>query len=140
MYFKGVEEKSAPRSNPELYTVLKRHLRDLAVAEQHEEQLLNFVRNNIGRGQVHGTATLEHISAEIGLEPRTLQRRLKAEGSSFQSLVSEVRLARARYYLEKTRLSITDVALELGYAEARVFVRAFGRLTGMTPNQYRKSA
>jgi AraC-like DNA-binding protein len=52
--------------------------------------------------------------------------------------VDEVRLARAKYYLEKTRLSITDVAQELGYAEASVFVRAFKRLTGNSPNQYRK--
>ena len=138
VYFNGVSDKTAPQSNPELYLVLKRHLRDLAIAEHQEEQLLNFVRNNIGRGLAHGTATLDHISAEIGMEPRTLQRRLKTEGSSFQSLVDEVRLARAKYYLEKTRLSVTDVALELGYAEASVFVRAFRRLTGSSPNQYRK--
>ena len=68
-----------------------------------------------------------------------MQRRLKTEGSSFQALVDEVRLARARYYLEKTRLNVTDVALELGYAEASVFVRAFRRLTGESPNQYRKA-
>ena len=138
IYFRGVAQRPAPQSNPELYTVLKRHLRDLAIAEQEEEYLLNFVRNNISRGLIHGTATLDHIAAEIGLEPRTLQRRLKVEGSSFQALVDEVRLARAKYYLEKTRLSITDVAQELGYAEASVFVRAFKRLTGNSPNQYRK--
>ena len=139
IYYQGVAARTSARSNPELYTVLKRHLRDLAVAEQQQQQLLNFVRNNIGRGLTRGTATLEHIAAEIGLEPRTLQRRLRDEGSSFQELVNEVRLARARYFLEKTRLSITDVALELGYAEASVFVRAFKRQTGVTPNQYRKT-
>ena len=139
VYFRGVAQRPAPQLNPELYTVLKRHLRDLAIAEQEEEYLLNFVRNNISRGLIHGTATLDHIAAEIGLEPRTLQRRLKAEGSSFQALVDEVRLARAKYYLEKTRLSITDVALELGYAEASVFVRAFKRMAGKSPNKYRNS-
>ena len=114
-------------------------MRDLAAAEVEEEQLLNFVRNNIGRGLTRGTATLEHIAAEIGLQPRTLQRRLQAEGSSFQMLVDEVRLARAKYYLEKTRLTITDIALELGYAEASVFVRSFKRLTGNSPNQHRRA-
>jgi AraC-like DNA-binding protein len=140
LYYRAVGEKNSPRSDAGLYMILRRHIRDLAVAEREEEQLLNFVRNNIGRGLTQGTATLEHIAAEIGLEPRTLQRRLKAQDSSFQALMDEVRLARARYLLEKTSLSITDVALELGYAEASVFIRAFKRLTGASPKQYRKAA
>ncbi|MEH6577666.1 MAG: AraC family transcriptional regulator ligand-binding domain-containing protein [Amphritea sp.] len=125
-------------ANPELYKVLKRHMRDLIEAEVEQDQLHHVVRNNIGRGLTQGTATLEHIAAEIGMEPRTLQRRLKEEGTSFQVLMDEIRLSRARYYLEKTRLSITDIALELGYAEASVFVRAFKRLTGYSPNRYRQ--
>ncbi|MEP1470792.1 MAG: helix-turn-helix domain-containing protein [Halieaceae bacterium] len=36
------------------------------------------------------------------------------------------------------RIPITDIALELGYAEASVFVRGFKRLAGTTPHQYRK--
>ena len=138
IYYRGVAERGTAGADPDLYVILRRHLRDLALAEGEEEQLLNFVRNNIGRGLTQGTATLEHIAAETGLEPRTLQRRLQAEGSSFQALVDEVRLARARYLLEKTSLSITDVAMELGYAEASVFIRAFKRMVGSSPNQYRK--
>lgn len=137
-YSSKLARRSIPNANPKLYQVLKRHLRELAETESEEEQLINFVRNNISRGLAQNTATLEHIAAEIALEPRTLQRRLKEEGSSFQTLVDEVRLARAKYFLTKTRLSITDIALELGYAEASVFVRAFKRMTACTPSQYRR--
>ncbi len=139
-YHRSVAQRSSAAANPELYVILKRHVRDLALAEgeSEKEQLISFVRNNISRGLTQGTATLEHVSAEIGLEPRTLQRRLKEQGSNFQSLVEKVRLSRAIYLLEKTTLSITDVALELGYADASVFIRAFKRLTGSSPKQYRK--
>ena len=137
IYSASLAEQVPPNANPELYKVLKRHMSDLTEAEIHENQLVHFVRNNIGRGLNQGTATLDYISAEVGLEPRTLQRRLKVEGISFQALTDQVRLIRARYFLEKTRLSITEIALELGYTETSAFVRAFKRLTGFSPGQYR---
>ncbi|HEB28878.1 MAG TPA: AraC family transcriptional regulator, partial [Porticoccus sp.] len=137
IYPATLSKQTIPQANPDLYLVLKRHIRELAEAEVEEQHLINFVRNNISRGINQGTATLEHIAAEINIEARTLQRRLKQEGTSFQQLVNEVRLSRGKYYLEKTRLSITDIALELGYAEASVFVRAFKRLTKLSPKQYR---
>ena len=118
--------------------MLKRHMRDLSDAEVEDDKLENFVRNNIGRGLTQGTATLEYIAAEVGMIPRTLQRHLNEEGTSFQSLIDEVRRERSRYFLEKTTLSITDIALELGYAEASPFVRAFKRMMNIPPNQYRK--
>ena len=116
---------------------MKRHMRDLAEREFREDDLLSFVRNNVNRGLANGTATLEHIAAEMGMPSRTLQRRLADEGTTFQKLVEDIRLSRARYYLQKTALSVTDIAMELGYAEASVFVRAFKRRTGSTPNRYR---
>ena len=140
VYPAELAERSLPKANPGLYMVLKRHMRDLTEAEIFEEQLHHFVRNNIGRGLSPGTATLEHVAAELGLEPRTLQRRLRDEGTSFQALTDEVRQARATYFLRKTRLSITDIAHELGYAEASVFIRSFKRWTGESPGRFRQAA
>lgn len=137
IYATTILEQPLTQANPELYKVMQRHMRDLAEAEIQEDQLSHLALNNINRGLTQGTATLEHVAAELALEPRTLQRRLREEGTSFQALVDEVRLTRARYYLEKTRLTITDIALELGYAEASAFVRAFKRMAAVTPNQYR---
>lgn len=136
-YSNTVANRVIPNNDPRLYDILSRHVRDLAVAANDEDQLINFIRNNIGRGLTNGTATLEHIAAETGLEVRTLQRRLHDEGTSFQVLADEVRYNRSKYYLQKTQLSITDIALELGYAEASVFTRAFKRIAGVNPKQYR---
>ena len=137
VYPRSINRAGTRKANSALYKVMKRHMRDLAEREFSENNLTAFVRNNINRGLLNGTATLEHISAEIGMPPRTLQRRLADEGTTFQKQVEKLRMARARYYLEKTTLSITDIAMELGYAEASVFVRAFKRNIGATPNRYR---
>ena len=137
LYPATINSRGTRKGNAALYKIMKRHMRDLAEREFREDDLLSFVRNNVNRGLANGTATLEHIAAEMGMPSRTLQRRLADEGTTFQKLVEDIRLSRARYYLQKTALSVTDIAMELGYAEASVFVRAFKRRTGSTPNRYR---
>ncbi len=140
IYSANLGERVLSNANPGLYNVLKRHMRDLTETEIFEDSLHHFVRNNISRGLSQGTASLEDVSAELGLEPRTLQRRLKDENTSFQELTDEIRKTRAFYFLEKTRLGITDIAHELGYAEASVFIRSFKRWTGQSPGKYRQLA
>ncbi len=139
IYPAELADRALPNANPSLYKVLKRHMQDLTEAEIFEDQLHHFVRNNIGRGLSPGTATLEHIAAVLGLEPRTLQRRLRKEGTSFQALTDEVRQARAIYFLRKTRLSIAEIAHELGYAESSAFIRSFKRRTGKSPGRFRQA-
>ena len=138
LYTKGVASIESAHDNAELYKVLSRHLRDLSEKVIEENLLVHIVRNNVVHGLKAGTATLEHIAAELGLEPRSLQRRLADEGTSFRKLIDEVRLARARHLLTNTRLRITDIAVELGYSESRSFIRSFERLTGMSPGKYRQ--
>jgi AraC-like DNA-binding protein len=125
-------------ADPLLYAVLLRHLSDLANSMPKENDLIDVVRNNIRRGIGTNTATLEHIASEVGVEPRTLQRRLVKSGTSFQKLFDKVRLDLALYYLDRTSLDVTQIAFELGYAEASVFSRAFKRWTGVAPGPYRK--
>lgn len=132
-------EQTISGANPMLYKVMSHHMVDLANDMPREDILSDVVRNNIRRGLGTDTVTLEHIASELGIEPRTLQRRLGEADSSFQKLLDQVRLEMANYYLERTTLGITEIAFELGYAEASVFSRAFKRWTGLAPGPYRKS-
>jgi AraC-like DNA-binding protein len=125
-------------ANPLLYAVLSYHMSDLANAMPKESGLIDVISNNIRRGLGSSTATLEHVASELGIEPRTLQRRLLKTGTSFQKLFDQIRLELALYYLDRTTLDVTQIAFELGYAEASVFSRAFKRWTGMAPGSYRK--
>lgn len=69
--------------------------------------------------------------------PRTLRRKLEAEGTSYSELLSSVRHALAVDYLGTTLLSVEDVASALGFSDTASFRHAFKRWTGRTPNAYR---
>lgn len=80
---------------------------------------------------------LRALADALGLAPRTLQRRLQAEGESLHGLVEAVRRARAAELLA-TAMPLAEVSQRLGYAEPSVFFRAFRRWTGETPEGYRR--
>jgi AraC-like DNA-binding protein len=65
----------------------------------------------------------------------TLQRRLRQEGTSYQSLLDEIRRELALDYLRDGKHSIADVAFLLGFSDQSNFTRAFRRWTGTTPRQ-----
>ena len=126
-------------ADPTLYTVLRRHMRDLADAMPDQYDLIEVISNNIRRGLGSDTITLEHIASEVGIEPRTLQRRLGELGTTFHEVCDRIRLEVACYYLERTTLDLTAIGLETGFAGASAFSRAFKRWTGVSPDKYRRS-
>jgi AraC-like DNA-binding protein len=68
----------------------------------------------------------------------TLNRRLKAEGTTFHELLDEVRFEAACQLLDTARIPITDIAASLAYAETGAFSRAFRRWSGVTPIERRR--
>ncbi|MCP3689090.1 MAG: helix-turn-helix transcriptional regulator [Gammaproteobacteria bacterium] len=84
-----------------------------------------------------GQPTLARVTNALGVSPRTLQRRLADNGLSFSQLADETRFLSARQLITQGR-KLSDVAGELGYADAGSFTRAFQRWTGLTPLKYRK--
>ena len=80
-----------------------------------------------------GGAPMPHVAAALGLTERTLRRRLVAEGTTYRRLVDEVRQSLAEELLATARLSVAEVAVRLGYAEASSFILAHRRWTGRTP-------
>ncbi len=65
-----------------------------------------------------------------------MQRRLAAEGTSFKELLNDARINLARSYVAEGRLSVTEVAFVLGFADTSTFSRAFKRWTGKSPREY----
>ncbi|GEC52548.1 AraC-like DNA-binding protein [Bradyrhizobium japonicum] len=83
--------------------------------------------------------SLEEVASELSVRPRTLNRRLQAEGKSFRELVNQSRFEVARQLLAGTRMDITDIALALGYAELSGFSHAFQRWSGVAPSEWRSN-
>ncbi|MFK7852166.1 MAG: helix-turn-helix domain-containing protein [Akkermansiaceae bacterium] len=77
-------------------------------------------------------------AAEIlGISRSTLSRTLMNEGSSYQKIVDRVCFEAARVLI-KGDYSIKEIANELGYSGSNNFVRAFKRISGFTPSEFRK--
>ena len=83
---------------------------------------------------------IEEIAAQLHMTERTLRRKLDAEGTSYQSLLTDVRRSLAIDYLRDTELSNDDIAAALGFSESASFRHAFRRWTSKSPSEFRQRA
>ena len=79
------------------------------------------------------------VAGKLHMSPRSLQRRLHSEGTSFAELLSELRRDLALRYLRDQRIAIAEVGFLLGFLDVSAFHRAFKRWTGSTPAEYQRS-
>jgi AraC-like DNA-binding protein len=100
------------------------------------EELLADLRSLLQ--QDAGSATLSFAARQLGTSPRTLQRVLRAVGTSFRSELARVRIERARLRLIHDDVALTAIAFDLGYASLQSFDRQFRRLMGETPSGFRR--
>jgi AraC-like DNA-binding protein len=82
-------------------------------------------------------ASGDAVAQQFAMHRRTFNRRLMAMGTTFQSVLDDVRFNVARQLLRETLLPITEIALTLGYSESSAFGRAFRRWSGQTPRDWR---
>lgn len=80
---------------------------------------------------------IESMATRYFITARTLRRKLKEQGVTFQQIANEELCKKALNYLSTTNLSIEQISLRLGYSESASFIHAFKRWTGTTPKQYR---
>jgi AraC-like DNA-binding protein len=83
--------------------------------------------------------TLEDISDQLHMSVRTLTRKLRNQGWTYQRLIDEVREIHARRYLSDPTRPISAIAQILGYADSSGFHRAFKKWTGLSPKSYREN-
>jgi len=86
-----------------------------------------------------GETGIASVARGLAMSSRTLQRRLAAEGVSYQELLDEARKEAAGRHISEPSLAICEVAYLLGYSEAAPFHRAFRRWYGTTPDLFRRA-
>ncbi|KVQ70943.1 hypothetical protein WK05_14905 [Burkholderia ubonensis] len=82
--------------------------------------------------------SLNAVADALGMNARTLQRRLEIEGANFNALVKSVMIDLAKNFLQNPAIALFDVAEKLGYFDVATFSRAFARISGEKPGAYRK--
>jgi AraC-like DNA-binding protein len=79
----------------------------------------------------------ERVASELHLHPRTLLRRLKAEGMCFEEIKDDVRRDMTLRYLQGTDLPLRRIAEKIGYAEHSVLTRSCSRWFAASPREVR---
>jgi len=98
----------------------------------YAEKIREIIRTNDGT-----IPNLEDISEQFYTTSRTVRRKLKEEGYTFQALLKDELARKAIHLLQTTKLSIEQIADRLGYGESSSFIHAFKRWTGKVPKNYR---
>lgn len=126
-------ERPLPQGNPQSVVICESLCADLVTRRRERSGTAQQVRVLIAQ-ELHRGAPAAVVAAGLGLSERTLRRRLAAAGTSYSELLDEVRATLAGELLG-SQLTVDDVALRLGYAEASSFIHAHRRWTGRTPRQ-----
>jgi AraC-like DNA-binding protein len=105
---------------------------------ERPKALVPLVKEKIIAVLSMGEATLPLVSTQVGMGIRSLQRRLAAEGKSFEKLVEESRRELSDKLLVETDLGLAEIAYRCGYASASAYSRAAKAWYGQPPTSYRK--
>lgn len=128
-------ERSWRQEDGDLIALIERHIADLIAAAVPMGTVAEQVRAQIGLRLGAKPVDLAAIAAELGLAPRSLQRRLADEGLSLRALVQAHRQALAETLMAEGTMSVAAVAAALGYADPTAFWRAHRDWTGRAPTQ-----
>lgn len=122
-----------------LKTFMRRCPMELFMRPRTDFSFTREVYQLLSRQLKNQVSTLEEIAVLLQLTPRTLLRRLKDEGSSFQAVKDMVRRDKAIYYLTSQGASVSEISERLGFSDASVFTRAFRSWTGVSPGRFRSN-
>ena len=111
----------------------ERYLKSL----NYEDNIASELKRRLANLMAQGEANADAACRALKLSRRTLQRRLKAEKTSFQAVLQEVRAELAVRYLRDDRLKALEVAMLLGYSSISSFTTAFKSWYDMPPAEYR---
>jgi AraC-like DNA-binding protein len=112
----------------------------LRLSELHSEaSTAERVRAALVETLPSGENTMNAIAHHLATSPRTLQRQLQSEGTTFQHVLSETREQLARHYLTQGSLTNAEIAYLLAYDDTNSFYRAFRSWTGTTPESAKHS-
>ena len=105
---------------------------------QQGHNVLDRARLELSRQLPQEGADLQQIAGRLALSPRTLQRRLREAGLSFNQLLDETRQQLVMHYLRDPALELAEIAFLVGFSEPGSLARAFRRWTGQSPGEYRR--
>ncbi|WP_436643994.1 AraC family transcriptional regulator [Microbaculum sp. FT89] len=128
-------ETPIPGADPDLLRELMTQVRFLG--RDSDRSVSDRLRRLIRRQLVNAHCTVDSIAHSLDLNRRTLNRRLRAEGTTVRRLMGEVRFEVACQLISDTELGLSAIAAALDFSEPAAFNHAFRRWAGCTPTEWR---
>jgi AraC-like DNA-binding protein len=133
-------ERTVPTGNAEILKALTNHFDRLFPRLNRRGPVSDQVQKQMRLASEGSGYSLIGIARHFGMHPRTLQRALSAEGTSFRQLDQETRMSIATDMLKLPRMQLSEVATSAGYRHQSSLSRAYRRLQGRSPSQSRREA
>lgn len=136
---RGALELPVHGAESELAVILHSYAAQLVAQAPPEDPFVQRVRSSLVRELDAGPIDLASVARKLGSSERTLRRQLQARGTSYKTLVDEVRRDLACCQLSRGT-SLSEIAERLGFHGSRALHKAFVRWTSLSPSQYRQQS
>ncbi|MEQ8567906.1 MAG: helix-turn-helix domain-containing protein [Deltaproteobacteria bacterium] len=129
--------RARPRTEPRLFAYIEAHLQNAVDALTRSDELVE-IRDAVAKNVAIQEYGAKALASRLRLSLRALQREVSRHGTTVRALLDEARCAQAKRLLQDRRLSVDEIAFVLSYSDERAFRRAFKRMTGESPAQFRR--
>ncbi|MEM9985369.1 MAG: helix-turn-helix transcriptional regulator [Bacteroidota bacterium] len=123
-------------SNPDLIRLYDKHTGELLRRQDDNSSYTFKVRSLLVRQLREESPGIEIVADHLSMSVRSLQMKLKDEGTSYQKILNALRKNLAIAYLREQSVSKGEIAHMLGFSEISVFSRTFKKWTGKSPSEY----
>ena len=128
---------NTPSSNPFAMPLLLSQC-DLVLSSVALKNEFLMTINQWIAANMHKELCAKNLASDLYLTPRTLRRKLSEQGTSFTSIVKELRCSAAKKLITETQLTIEDIGCAIGFNDVSNFRAAFKKWTGKTPSNLRQ--
>lgn len=125
--------------NPETFELLKSHVENRLRQIKKQVRVSEKVRTILLTSLRYSFPDMETVASRLNVSPRTLQRMLSNENTSFKLVLQDTRFDLAQKLLKQKDLSISEISYMLGYSDLGNFSRSYKRFTGSSPQEFRNS-
>lgn len=125
-------------ADAQLLGIVEAHANSLQQELSAAHDFSDLARFLIRKSISNGSCDINMVAGLLDLHPKTLHRRLKVFGLTFKDMINEERHRLAQFYLLKSEIGLNELAEILGYSEASAMSRAFKRISGESPTQWRE--
>jgi AraC-like DNA-binding protein len=123
-----------PEANRKIELEARAQLMQLHQSQKVSRQIIQYLEENLGQTPI----SIQDVADHLKMTPRTLQRRLRDEDTSYVLLREKVRFRFAQNYLKDDSMNMDSIADLLGFSESTNFYHAFKRWSGVSPGEFRK--